>query len=74
MDPIIACALCGGDPGTDAMLVQSALAAGISIPYFLRGHIVAAVRRVRHHGAPVKLGEEAAACSYPASDGDQSGD
>lgn len=43
----VACAICGGDPATDAMLVNAAIAGVISAPWLFRDKLAAMVRRVR---------------------------
>jgi len=47
VDLITACAICGGDAATDKMLVNVAIAGGLSVPFFLRDQITARVRRWR---------------------------
>lgn len=44
---VIACAICGGDPATDTMLVQAALAGALSVPFIFREHAYRVVRRLR---------------------------
>jgi hypothetical protein len=51
VDLVFACGVCGGDPATDTLLVQSVLAAVISTPFVLRTQLAAVIRRVR--GLPV---------------------
>jgi hypothetical protein len=47
MSVILGCAFCGGDAATEAMLVNMAVAGGVSVPYFLRDRIRAGLRRLR---------------------------
>jgi len=47
MHSIVACALCGMDPGTDSLVVHSLLAAGIATPWYFRTQVVGFVRTVR---------------------------
>jgi len=44
---VIACGICGGDPATDTMLMQMALAGAISMPLFFRERAHRFVRRLR---------------------------
>jgi hypothetical protein len=44
---LVACAVCGGDPATDAMLVNAAVAGAISMPWMFRAKIAATLRRIR---------------------------
>jgi hypothetical protein len=50
MFSVIACAICGGDPATDTMIVNAAVAGAISMPWLFRDRIVAVARRLR--GSP----------------------
>ena len=68
MDLIVACGVCGGDPATDSLLLQSALAAVISAPYLLRSQISAVLRRARGVNAGHAAEDEGAACSLPEAD------
>jgi hypothetical protein len=44
---IVACAICGGDPATDTMLVNAAVAGVLSVPWIFRDRFAAIVRRIR---------------------------
>jgi hypothetical protein len=43
----IACAICGGDPATDTMLVNVALAGVIGLPWMFKDRIFRVARRLR---------------------------
>ena len=47
MHSVIACALCGGDPATETMIVNAAVAGALSMPWLLRDRIADIVRRLR---------------------------
>jgi hypothetical protein len=69
MHHVVACILCGGmDPNADSLLLQAAIAGGITTPWILRSKLIALVARLRGRG----VGEpDAASCPLPyASDGD----
>ena len=68
MDLFFACGMCGGDPTTDGLLLQSALAAVISAPYLLRSQISSAWRRARGVHAGLTAEDDAAACSLHERD------
>ena len=44
---VIGCAICGGDPATDTMIVNAAVAGALSMPWLLRDRIAAVARRLR---------------------------
>ncbi len=44
---VIACGICGGDPATDTMLVNAAVAGAVSMPWIFRDRITTAIRRLR---------------------------
>ena len=44
---VIACGICGGDPATDTMLVNAAVAGAVSMPWIFRDRITAVIRRLR---------------------------
>lgn len=67
MDLITACAICGGDPATDTMLVNAAIAGVMSVPWVYRGRIMGVVRRWRG------LSEDEPADSCPISASDEDG-
>ena len=70
MHLIIACALCGGDPTTDTMLVSSAIAAVLSGPILFRSQMADVIRRLRGQ-APrgADVGDDA--CPLPSAEDDQ---
>jgi len=43
----IACAICGGDPVADTMLVNAAVAGVLSMPWIFRDRIAAMASRIR---------------------------
>jgi hypothetical protein len=43
----IACMLCGGDAATEAMIVNAAVAGGLSVPIYFRRQAMGVVRRLR---------------------------
>jgi hypothetical protein len=48
MHHLVACIFCGGmDPNADSLLLQAAIAGGISAPWMLRSKLLALVSRVR---------------------------
>ena len=64
---VFACAVCGGDPAVDTMLVNGVISGAIAAPWILRAHIGAAIRRVRRHAATGSTGD---ACPAPTADMD----
>ena len=65
----MACAICGGDPATDTMLVNAAIAGAMSVPWIFRDRIMVVVHRWR--GLPED--EPANACPIPADADRESG-
>jgi hypothetical protein len=64
MHHVVACILCGGmDPNADSLLLQAAIAGGITAPWMLRVKLLAFVARLR--GRTPLAGPEDAC---PASD------
>ena len=49
---VIACAICGGDPATDTMIVNAAVAGALSMPWLFRDRIAAVARRLRGKSEP----------------------
>jgi hypothetical protein len=47
MHHVFACLFCGGDPATDNLLLQAAIAGGITTPWMLRSKLRAMIGRVR---------------------------
>ena len=47
MHSLIACGICGGDPATDTMIVNAAVAGALSMPWLFRDRIAAVARRLR---------------------------
>jgi len=72
MHSIVACALCGMDPGTDSLVVHSLLAAGIATPWYFRTQVVGFVRglrrRLRGEPEPAPGAELAESCPLPFED------
>ena len=52
MDHLIACGMCGGDPTTDSMLLNAAIAGVIGMPWFFRDKLAVAVNRMRGIAEP----------------------
>ena len=65
MDHLVACIVCGGmDPNADSLLLQAAIAGGISAPWMLRTKLLALVSRLR--GRPTAATDpDDAACAVP---------
>lgn len=67
MDHVVACIICGGmDPNADSLLLQAAIAGGITAPWVLRSKLLALVSRLR--GRPTTTDPDDAACDLPYSD------
>ena len=67
MHLVIACMFCGGmDPNADSLLLQAAIAGGITTPWILRAKLLALIARVR--GKAPAIESEADACPMPAED------
>jgi hypothetical protein len=63
MDHLVACIICGGmDPNADSLLLQAAIAGGITAPWVLRAKLLALVSRLR--GRPT-IDPDDAACAVP---------
>jgi hypothetical protein len=66
MELIVACGVCGMDPGTDSLVLHSLVAAGIGTPWYFRtqvlGAVVAIRRRLRGEPDPVET------CPLPNGD------
>jgi len=66
MHHVVACILCGGmDPNADSLLLQAAIAGGISAPWMLRNKLLGLVSRLR--GRPAVVDPEDA-CPLPYED------
>jgi hypothetical protein len=65
MDLIVACGICGTDPTTDSLLLQSLVAAGIATPWYFRTQVLGAVGAIRRRlrGDP----DPAVSCPRPES-------
>jgi hypothetical protein len=61
---VIACGVCGMDPATDTMLVQTGIAAVIAAPWWFRHRIAGVFRRIR--GIPD--GADDASCGDPSAE------
>jgi hypothetical protein len=65
MHQLIACVICGGlDPNADSLLLQAAIAGGLTAPWMLRAKLLALVARVRGR-APDSGSEEACPLPHP---------
>jgi hypothetical protein len=66
MELIVACGVCGMDPGTDSLVLHSLIAAGIATPWYFRTRVLGIARsvRVRLRGDP----DPAEFCPIPESD------
>lgn len=63
---LVACMLCGGmDPNADSLLLQAAIAGGITAPWILRSKLQALVSRLRGRGAAADLDDAACPLPYP---------
>jgi hypothetical protein len=66
MELIVACGVCGMDPGTDSLVLHSLVAAGIATPWYFRTQVLGFARAVR-----LRLrGEPDLADSCPLAEGD----
>jgi hypothetical protein len=69
MHHLVACILCGGmDPNADSLLLQAAIAGGITTPWILRGKVVALVSRLRGRGTAPDLDDAACPVPYPGDE------
>jgi hypothetical protein len=64
---VIACGVCGTDPATDTMLVQTGIAAVIAAPWWFRHRIAGAIRRI----GGSSNSPDAASCDAPPTDSRQ---
>lgn len=63
---LVACMLCGGmDPNADSLLLQAAIAGGITAPWILRSKLQALVSRLRGRGPAAGLDDAACPLPYP---------
>jgi uncharacterized protein YgfB (UPF0149 family) len=68
MHHVVACMFCGGmDPNADSLLLQAAIAGGITTPWMLRNQLRALIKRLR--GDRLEDTADDAACALPY-DGD----
>jgi hypothetical protein len=64
MHHLVACIFCGGiDPNADSLLLQAAIAGGITTPWILRSKLLALVSRLRGRETATVLDD--AACPLP---------
>jgi hypothetical protein len=69
MHHVIACIFCGGmDPNSDSLLLQAAIAGGITAPWILRDKLRAMIARARGKAQPKS---DADACPLPTEDAEQ---
>jgi hypothetical protein len=67
MHHFIACMFCGGmDPNADSLLLQAAIAGGITAPWVLRAKLLALIARVR--GKARSSEADGDMCSLPEED------
>lgn len=67
MHDLVACVFCGGmDPNADSLLLQAAIAGGITAPWMLRSKLRAMVDRVRTTRRQAETRDPA--CSLPDPD------
>ena len=66
MIEIVACAICGGDPATDTMMINAAIAGGMSIPFFFRDRLAVTARRILGR----REDEPTASCPLPTDEND----
>jgi len=67
MHHLIACVVCGGDPSTDSLLLQAAIAGGITTPWMLRNQLRALIKRLRGDRAADDADDPA--CPLPYDEG-----
>jgi hypothetical protein len=60
---LVACAICGGDPAVDSMLINGAISGAIAMPWIFRAQVSAAFSRLR--GRPVGTTVIGDACTLP---------
>jgi hypothetical protein len=58
MDGLLLACSCGLDPASESMLVQTGLAAALSVPFWFRSQIFVVIRRLR--GLPPSTPDECA--------------
>jgi hypothetical protein len=66
MHHLVACIFCGGmDPNADSLLLQAAIAGGITAPWMLRAKLLALYVRLRGR---TRVAEPEDTCSLPHAD------
>jgi hypothetical protein len=66
MHHLVACLVCGGiDPNADSLLLQAAIAGGLTAPWMLRAKLQALVARLR---GQTSIAASEDACSVPQAD------
>lgn len=69
MHHLIACIFCGSvDPNADSLLLQAAIAGGITTPWMLRNQLRALVKRLRGGQAATDADEPACPLPYAAGE------
>jgi hypothetical protein len=69
MHHLVACIFCGGmDPNADSLLLQAAIAGGISAPWMLRSKLLALVSRLRGRRTAADLDDAACPLPYPGDE------
>ena len=64
MHHLVACIFCGGiDPNADSLLLQAAIAGGITTPWMLRNQLRALIKRLR--GGRTAADADASDCPLP---------
>ena len=70
MTHLIACIFCGGaDPNADSLLLQAAIAGGITTPWMLRNQLRALIKRLR--GGHTAADADDPACPLPYAAGEE---
>lgn len=65
MHHLVACVVCGGiDPNADSLLLQAAIAGGLTAPWMLRAKLLAFVARMRGR-TPAPGPEDACPVPHP---------
>ena len=69
MHHLVACIFCGGmDPNADSLLLQAAIAGGITTPWILRTKLLALVSRLRGRETEAVVGGAACPVPYPGDE------
>ena len=71
MIQLVACAICGGDPAVDSMLLNGAISGAIAMPWIFKAQISAVFTRLR--GRATGTAAIADTCALPSDDQARSG-